>query len=160
MWWGRSGQCPRLNPRMDRDVSRISPFFFSSRKNQHSTRAAVALDNKIFMLLCQVQEERHTEIMTDSLSDFLETVSDFAKEILAIVSNIAAVLSTIWAIIGLLEFISQQGVVQGYFSWLAIGLVSSFISGLFAEILHSSIPTPLKWMLEMAERLLEILGQI
>ena len=98
--------------------------------------------------------------MTDAISDLVEAFGNLVKEILAIISNIAAIFSIFWAIISLLGLVSQQGLVQGYISWLVLGFVSSIISGLFAELLNSSIPTPFKWLVELVEDILEILGQI
>ena len=98
--------------------------------------------------------------MADAISDILDAFGNLVKEILAIISNIATIFSIFWAIIGLLSLVSQQGLVQGYISWLALGFVSSIISGLFAEILNSSVPTPFKWLVELVEDILEILGQI
>lgn len=99
-----------------------------------------------------------TDRVSDLLSGIIDSIRDSIKEILAIVSDSAAVASAIWAIIGFLQLISENGLVSGFVIYLALGISTSLITGVFAEILGSTIPTPLKWIVEIIEDILKLIG--
>jgi hypothetical protein len=102
--------------------------------------------------------EEILDYVNDAISGITNSITDGIKEALAIVSNIAALASAIWAIVGLLQLISENGLISGFMIYLALGIATSLIAGIFAEILGSTIPTPLKWIIELVKDFLEIIG--
>jgi hypothetical protein len=100
------------------------------------------------------------DIISDILGSIYGTISNSIEDVLAAISNIAAFASAIWALIGLLQLISANGLVSGFAIYLAIGVVTSLITGIFAEILNSTIPSPLKWGVQLIEEILKIIGAI
>jgi hypothetical protein len=78
------------------------------------------------------------------------------KEILAAVSNITALYSAVMATISLLQLISNQGIVNGTFSWIIISIITSIVTGLIAEALSSVIPSPFRWVAKIIELLMNL----